>query len=210
MSTHPARRSLPAEKLRMVRRSDPENEILIFTSGQFPEKTGNKQRQDSAGCAVIYMPKSDDPATHPTCIGFRLEDRGPKDEFFNASSMRADLRAAVAALEFKHWKSEGWSKVTIASDSSYVVSSITDDIKAWQAEGWLGGRRHRGRKLKNMDLWQRLLDLVNEQALNGCEVAVWHITSEENQQARLVAEKMAREGERSDYYRAFGDVLSTS
>ena len=30
---HPGRRSLPAAKLRMIRRSDPENHIIILTSG---------------------------------------------------------------------------------------------------------------------------------------------------------------------------------
>jgi ribonuclease HI len=206
MSTHPSRRSLPADKLRMVRRSDPENEILIFTSGQMMKKIGKKQQKDFAGCAVIYMPKGDPSGHRSDCIGFSIEDRGPNGEFFNPESKRADLRAVVAALEFKVWSSEGWSRVTIASDSRYVCEGITKHIVGWRKKGWLDGKAHPGRTAKNLDLWTRLLDLINGQAYHGCEVAFWHINPEQNKQARLVAEAMAKGGERSEEYRAFGNV----
>jgi len=129
----------------MVRRSDPENEILIFTSGQMMKKVGKKQQQDFAGCAVIYMPKGNDSGHRSDCIGFSIEDRGPNGEFFNPESKRADLRAVVAALEFKIWSSEGWSKVTIASDSRYVCEGITQHIVGWRKKGWLDGTAHHGR-----------------------------------------------------------------
>lgn len=206
---HPGRRSLPAAKLRMIRRSDPENHIIILTSGQFLQRFGTKHERDSAGCAVIYMPKSDGSGRNPDCIGFSIEERGPNGEFFNPNGMRADLRAVVAALEFKVWSSEGWSKVTIATDSNYVYDGITKHIAKWWDEGLLGGKAHNGRTMKNLDLWTRLLDLINEQAYHGCEVAFWRIRPEQNKQARLVAETMAKRGERSEEYRAFGNVKPT-
>jgi hypothetical protein len=53
------------------------------------------------------MPESDDSTTRPECIGFRIEEHGPDRAFFQPYSRRADLRAVVAALEFKLWSSEG-------------------------------------------------------------------------------------------------------
>lgn len=210
MKTHPVHR--PGHKtadLRMVRRSNPDKEILIFTSGQIIMKDA-KNREDPAGCAVIYMPKSDGSGKHTECIGFRLEERGPNGEFFNPKSMRADLRAVVAALEFKLWSSEGWEKVTIATDSNYVTDGITRHVEMWREKGWLGGTSHRGKKVKNLDLWTRALDLINEQALNGCEISFWLIKAAQNHQAHMVARRMAKEGERSEEYRAFGDVGSAA
>lgn len=209
MSTHPARDSILADRLRMVRRSDPENEILIFTSGQMKKKIGKKDTQNSAGCAVISMPKNDGWGQRSDCDGFSIEDRGPNGEFFNPNSNRAELRAVVAALEFKVWSSEGWSKVVIASDSDYVCTGITKDIMKWREGGLLGGQAHHGRRVKNLDLWTRLLELINEQAYHGCEVAFWQIKAGQNKQARVVAELMAKSGERSEEYRAFGNVKPT-
>jgi ribonuclease HI len=188
----------------MVRRSNPENEILIFTGSYLIEKTN--QRAASAGCAVIYMPKSDGSGKNPECIGFKLEEHGPNGDFFNAKSMRADLRAVVAALGSRLWSSEGWEKVTIATGSNYVVDNITGHIEKLQAKGWWEGKAHNGAKIKNLDLWKRALDLVNEQESNGYEISFWHIDPDQNKQARAVAENMAKHGERSEHYNPCGDV----
>lgn len=99
--------------------------------------------------------------------------------------------------------------MTIATDSNYVYDGITKHIAKWWDEGLLGGKAHNGRTMKNLDLWTRLLDLINEQAYHGCEVAFWRIRPEQNKQARLVAETMAKRGERSEEYRAFGNVKPT-
>jgi ribonuclease HI len=138
--------------------------------------------KDRSGCAVIYMPESDDSATRPECIGFRIEEHGPDRAFYQPDSRRACLRAVVAALEFKLWSSEGWERVTIATDGGFVVDNITRHIARWAEQGWLGGEVRPGRKVLNLDLWARLLDLINEQAYHGCEVIFWHIKARENQQ----------------------------
>jgi hypothetical protein len=75
--------------------------------------------------------------------------------------------------------------------------------------GGTGGEVRPGRKVLNLDLWARLLELINEQAYHGCEVIFWHIKARENQQARLVATRMAESGERSQFHKAFGNVGST-
>jgi ribonuclease HI len=61
--------------------------------------------------------------------------------------------AAISGLEFLK---EG-SKVTIFSDSQYLVRAITDGwARKWQANGWM---RNRKEPALNPDLWEYLLRL---------------------------------------------------
>jgi ribonuclease HI len=39
-----------------------------------------------------------------------LEQKGPDNEFHEATNNRAELRAAIAALEFRVWWGEGWER----------------------------------------------------------------------------------------------------
>ena len=77
------------------------------------------------------------------------------------------------------------SRVTIYTDSTYVMKGITEWIENWKARGW----RTAGRKpVKNVDLWQDL-----EAAMAPHEVHwKWvrgHSGVEENERADELARK---------------------
>jgi len=66
---------------------------------------------------------------------------------------RMELMAAIAALEALKRP----SKVVLTTDSQYVKKGITEWMKDWKRRGW----KTAGRKpVKNVDLWQRLDEVV--------------------------------------------------
>ena len=95
------------------------------------------------------------------------------------------------------WGTEGWRTVTIATDSTYVVEGITDWVARWKSQQWT---KMTGEDVANVDLWKRLLRLLNKQAERGCEVRFWHIAREHNVQADELARKGA-ENRRRDAYK---------
>ena len=80
------------------------------------------------------------------CAGMEKEISGG---FRRTTNNRMELLAVITGLEAIKWKN---AKVTVYSDSSYVVKAIN--------EGWLENWERRGfAKVKNVDLWQRFLPL---------------------------------------------------
>lgn len=71
--------------------------------------------------------------------------------FRKTTNNRMELMAVIAGLQALKTK----CKVTIYSDSKYVVESYTARwAHGWRAKGW--------KKAKNPDLWQALLELCEE------------------------------------------------
>ena len=64
---------------------------------------------------------------------------------------RMELMAAIRGLEALKKP----SRVTLSTDSRYVMDGLTKWIKGWQRNGWKTADR---KPVKNADLWQELLD----------------------------------------------------
>lgn len=62
---------------------------------------------------------------------------------------RMELLAAIHALEALNRP----SRLTLATDSTYVKNGITSWMRAWKAKGWQTSAK---KPVKNVDLWQRL------------------------------------------------------
>ena len=80
------------------------------------------------------------------CAGRRKEMSGG---FARTTNNRMELLAVITGLEAVKWDN---AVVEVYSDSTYVVKAVT--------EGWLGNWERRGwKKVKNVDLWIRFLDV---------------------------------------------------
>ena len=121
------------------------------------------------------------------CVSLPLEREGPDGNKHTPTSNRAELRAVIAALEWRRWYLEGWDALVIATDSTYVVNGSTTWVSAWIDREW---NKANGSKAANKDLWKHLLRLFREYAIHGCEVMMWHIPRSQNQ----LADKNARRG----------------
>ncbi|EME76954.1 uncharacterized protein MYCFIDRAFT_147469 [Pseudocercospora fijiensis CIRAD86] len=169
---------------RFVRRTN-DREVLVYVDGSCLGQNSPTRR---AGCGWTYKPGTT--TSEPESYAIRLEGKGPDGDAYSQTSNRAELRAALGALEFRMWPGEGWRRMVIATDSEYVFLGITMRIQTWAARGW---RTAGGQAVKNQDLWKRLLDRINYFAKYGLEVVFWKIPREQNQYADLAAKKGARE-----------------
>ncbi|MFW5998601.1 MAG: ribonuclease HI [Halanaerobiaceae bacterium] len=73
----------------------------------------------------------------------------------DTTNNRMELRAVLEAL--KHIETE--KKVTIYSDSSYVINGITKWIKNWKKNNW---KTSSDRLVKNKDLWKKLDSVISK------------------------------------------------
>jgi ribonuclease HI len=69
----------------------------------------------------------------------------------DTTNNRMELMAAIRALEALKKP----SRVTLSTDSRYVMDGLTKWIKGWQRNGWKTAAKQ---PVKNADLWQMLLD----------------------------------------------------
>lgn len=76
----------------------------------------------------------------------------------NTTNNRMELMAVIKALEeITKINNEGVMPFQIISDSAYVINAINLHwIGLWNSNGW---KTSKGDKVKNSDLWIRLLDL---------------------------------------------------
>ncbi len=74
--------------------------------------------------------------------------------FRHTTNNRMEIMGAIAALEALREPCE----VTIVTDSQYLVNSIEKRwIFGWKTHGW---RRGKNEPVQNVDLWKRLLPLI--------------------------------------------------
>ncbi len=177
---------------RYIRRSDPE-EVLIFTSGTCSNKG---QEKPTAGCGIHYKPTTKG-------AGFRLESHGPTGLDSLQNSNRAELRAVVAALHFRLWYGEGFTRVIIATDSEYVVRGITEHTETWISRGWKTSSKT---AVKNRDLWQLLLTQIEDYLSLGTTILFWHIPKALNQKAGIMAVEGSQKAAVSTFTKMTGVV----
>jgi ribonuclease HI len=166
-----------------IRYSNP-NEALVYTDGSC---LNNGQLNPQAGCGyVVGEHRGPGNARITMWVGFRLEHRGPSGIRYTQTSNRAELRAAIAALQYQQWESQ-FSRLGIATDSEYVVLGATERWVGWQLNGW---RTRQGQPVANRDLWEALLREVQACEAHGLHILLWWIPRSWN----ASADRAAREG----------------
>ena len=76
----------------------------------------------------------------------------------NTTNNRMELRAVICALKYCSFAVSSLEKVTIMSDSTYVVDSITKEwYLKWDKNNWKRGKSD----VPNADLWKELVALLH-------------------------------------------------
>ncbi|KAJ4355392.1 uncharacterized protein N0V89_003408 [Didymosphaeria variabile] len=200
-------RATYARLSRYIRRNDT-SQILIYTDGAC---LNNGMPNPAAGWAFVHGPGlqgQPDPlmglaplmASGPLVTSGRLEREGPFGEDTIQSSNRAELRAVIAALRFRHWVGEGFTSLVFATDSEYVVEGSTKWAKSWIKKGW---RTSAGQAVKNKDLWELLLGEVERWKEEGLDIKFWRIPRDWNE----VADGAAKIAATHDEVDQFSDVM---
>ena len=103
----------------------------------------------------------------------------------NTTNNRMELMAVIAGLEALNRSCD----VTIYSDSKYFVDAIEKGwAKSWRAKGWVKSDKT---KAKNPDLWERVLDLLD----NHKVTLVWikgHAGHPENERCDQMAVEQSK------------------
>lgn len=175
------------QKIRFVYQNDPA-QVLVYVDGAC---SNNGQLNPRAGWAVVYGPGD------AGVVSGRLEEKGPFGEASQATSNRAELRAAIAALRLCDWRSEGFFTIVLATDSTYVIDGATNWVGGWIRNGW---KTRTDDDVKNRDLWDLLLGEVEKWKTRGLLVKFWKISRDQNAAADAAAKKASLEGTVEDEF----------
>lgn len=114
-----------------------------------------KNAQEASARPVIYLYTDGAASGNPgpggfgvvlKCGSLRKEMSGG---FACTTNNRMELLAVITGLEAIRWDH---ATVEVYSDSSYVVKAVNEHwLDNWQVRGW--------KKVKNVDLWMRFLDV---------------------------------------------------
>ncbi|KAF7543498.1 hypothetical protein G7Z17_g10690 [Cylindrodendrum hubeiense] len=183
-----------SQTVRFVSRND-RGTALVYVDGAC---ANNGQLEPRAGWAVVLGTPGNDDKCNDSVVSGRLEDKGPFGDDAVATSNRAELRAAIAALRLCDWRAEGYDGLVIATDASYVVNGATGWAKGWVHNGWT---THGGGNVKNKDLWELLLGEVERWKDRGLRVDLWKIPREWNADADAAAKQATHNGVAENEFR---------
>ncbi|RYP13210.1 hypothetical protein DL767_010848 [Monosporascus sp. MG133] len=179
---------------RFIRRGDPE-QALIYADGAC---LNNGQADPKAGWAFVFKPETNQPAG---IVSARLENKGPFGDEYNQTSNRAELRAILGALRFRHWEGEGFKILVFATDSEYVAEGATTWARGWVRNGW---KTRTGMEVKNKDLWEMLLGEVERWDYWGLKIQFWRIPRMLNVTADRAAKQAAEKEDLDEYCEIMG------
>jgi ribonuclease HI len=170
---------------------DPVYEKKVRSEGR-PTETQKRpgQRQDAI---TVYTDGGCLGNPGPGGYGIIIEAYGEQQEISGGyrvtTNNRMEMIAAVFALEKLR---QCAVPIDLFSDSSYLVNGITRGwAEKWRSSGW---RKADGGAVKNVDLWQRLLALV--EVLDVCFHWVrGHAGSAGNERCDKLAVAAARQGD---------------
>ena len=142
-------------------------EVIIYTDGACSGNPG----AGGYGAVLLYGDKRKELSQ-----GYRM-----------TTNNRMEVLAVIKALEIL----KGQCSVTLYSDSKYVVDAIEKGwVKKWKVNGW---KRNQKEMASNIDLWERLLELLEKHHV----VFHWvkgHADNIENERCDFLARKAIEYG----------------
>jgi ribonuclease HI len=114
--------------------------------------------------------------------GVRAKELGGYEK--ETTNNRMELTAAIESLRIL----KNASKVTLHTDSSYVINGITKWVKGWVKNGWLTKEK---KDVVSKDLWQELVAVTERHDVSWKHVK-GHSGIELNERADMIANGYAR------------------
>ncbi|RPA83831.1 hypothetical protein BJ508DRAFT_360169 [Ascobolus immersus RN42] len=160
--------------IRFIHTTEPRT-MLAFTSGACPS-TGEAHARGGAAC--IFAPKS---WSAPRKVPLPMDGTTHTTE-------RADILGLLELLTARFWDAEGFNKLIIATDSEFLVTAVTENVYRWRSNGW---RKNNRVKIKNVDLWEKVLAGFADCESRGLFVQLWRIPREWNEAVQYAKEAAA-------------------
>ncbi|MFD0836693.1 ribonuclease HI [Mariniflexile aquimaris] len=117
-------------------------------------------------------------------FGVILTYKGRSKEFFQGYELTTNNRMELMGVIFGLEQLKTKAKVTVYSDSKYVVDGIVKGWAVnWERNNWI---RKKGNLVLNKDLWERLLDVIDKHEVTFNWVK-GHAGHEENEHCDVLA-----------------------
>jgi ribonuclease HI len=126
------------------------------------------------------------PGGYGTILKYGPYEKELSGAYDNTTNNRMELMAVIKGLE----SLKKPCKVTIYSDSKYIVDAMTRGwVNRWRSRGWMRNDKERA---KNVDLWEKILQLAGKHDVRW----VWvkgHADNEYNNRCdRLAVEAISK------------------
>ncbi len=105
----------------------------------------------------------------------------------DTTNNRMELMAVVRGLEALKRS----CRVELFTDSVYVGKGLTEWMPKWKQNGWRRREKNKFAPVKNVDLWQRLDELIQQHQLKYTRVA-GHSGHPENERCDVLAVEASR------------------
>jgi ribonuclease HI len=126
------------------------------------------------------------PGGYGTVLIYNAHRRELSGGYIDTTNNRMEIMGIIKGLEVLNTR----CKVTIYSDSRYVVDAIEKGwVNKWQSNGWM---RNKKEKALNVDLWKKLLILLEQHDV----IFKWvkgHADNVENQRCDQLAVSAAKQ-----------------
>ncbi len=101
-----------------------------------------------------------------------------------------ELAATLSALQ-KAYNMQDLEKITIYTDSNYIVKSFNEDLDEWGRNGW---KRRDGRQIAHLNEWTTLLSYKHHFHANGIEVKIRWVKGHADDYGNIIADLLANIG----------------
>lgn len=123
------------------------------------------------------------PGGYAAILKYKQTEKILSNGYYKTTNNRMELLAAIVALE----QLKEACEVQLYSDSQYLRSGIMNWIHGWKKNGWKTANKQ---PVKNVDLWQRLDELVKSHHIEW----IWvkgHAGHIENERCDIIAKTQA-------------------
>lgn len=123
------------------------------------------------------------PGGYAAILKYKQTEKILSNGYYKTTNNRMELLAAIVALE----QLKEACEVQLYSDSQYLRNGITNWIHGWKKNGWKTANKQ---PVKNIDLWQRLDELVKSHHIEW----IWvkgHAGHIENERCDIIAKTQA-------------------
>ncbi len=142
-----------------AQKNDPLNMLALTVPEKADGSSSQKKSNSSSDMVIIYTDggciRNPGPGGFGAVLKFKDYRKEISGGFRKTTNNRMELMACIESLKALKKK----CRVTIFSDSKYVVNSIEKGwVYRWRSNGWM---RTRTEPAENVDLWEQLLDFCD-------------------------------------------------
>lgn len=116
---------------------------------------------------------------------------------------RMEIMAGILAMDMCASRVQGGtykniSQIELSSDSEYFCNAVNKRwLDTWQSKGWV---KADGAKVKNQDLWMKVLEQIQKLQLLGIGLSIKHVMGHSGDPMNELTDKLAKSGSNGNQF----------